>query len=262
MMKKINFVYLTLICVILSFTAITQTRHALIFAIGNYPNWPRISSLQDVSFIEAALKAKGFDDIKIVADSSATVNGISDALSNLIDNVKAGDVVVIHFSSHGEQVQDDNKDETDGLDESIVTYNAMLPPRGRSLSAEEYNKFQANYFRDDLFGDYINKLRAKLGNSCDVVVFMDLCHSGSGTRGIVQVRGGQPALVAGDFDPGKYADADTSGVFKENRSARGDDNNLATYVVYSAAKANELDYETIDDDGNGVGSLTYAISKV
>lgn len=37
---------------------------------------------------------------------------------------------------------------------------------------------------------------------------------------------------------------------------------LATYVVFAASRANELNYETYDDAGQGVGLLTYAVSKV
>ncbi|MGH2566511.1 MAG: caspase family protein, partial [Ginsengibacter sp.] len=179
-----------LTCFIFSLSAFSQSKHALIFAIGNYPQvdggWPTISSLRDVGFIETALKKQDFRDIKIVSDAQATVKGISNALDDLIERVKPGDVVVIHFSSHGEQIEDDNGDETDGLDECIVTYNARLPRGVESLSKEEYDKLQANYYRDDLFGSYIDKLRARLGKDGDVVVFMDLCHSGTGTRGIAK----------------------------------------------------------------------------
>ncbi len=264
-MKKMKFYVLLLLSFILSINTKAQTKHALIFAIGDYPReggWPTISSLRDVGFIETALKNQDFHDIKIVSNSQATAKGISNALAEMINKVKQGDIVVIHFSSHGEQIEDDNGDETDGLDESIVTYNAKLPFRGESLSKQEYDKFQADYFRDDLFGDYINQLRAKLGSNGDVVVFMDLCHSGTGTRGIAKVRGGKPALVSKDFDPKKFASSDISGVFKEKSTSRGDESSLATYVVYSAAEAGELDYETEDDNHQGIGSLSYAISKV
>ncbi len=264
-MKNIRLYVLLSTCFLMSSKIFSQAKHALIFAIGNYPasgGWPTISSLRDVGFIETVLKKQGFNDIKLVADSQATVKGISTALDDLIQRVKAGDVVVIHFSSHGEQVQDDNGDETDGLDECIVTYNATLPQRGGPLSREAYDKFQANYYRDDLFGSYIDKLRAKLGKDGDVVVFMDLCHSGTGTRGIAKVRGGKPPLVSNDFDAAKFAPTDTCGEFKEKDKTRGGENNLATFVVYSAAESGELDYETEDDEQEGVGSLTYAISKV
>jgi hypothetical protein len=112
-------------------------------------------------------------------------------------------VVVIHFSSHGEQVADTNGDEADGYDEAIVSYNAALitqemasgaAARG-TLTKAQFDKLQANYFRDDEFGAYIQQLRAKLGKNGDVVVFMDNCHSGTGTRGSAKVRGGKAALT-------------------------------------------------------------------
>jgi hypothetical protein len=240
--------------------AIGQTKHALIFAIGNYANWPHISSLRDVNLIDTVLKKQKFQDIKIITDQDATMKGVANAFNDLISRVNSGDIVVIHFSSHGEQVEDDNRDETDGLDECIVTYNALFPPR-TAFSREEYNKFQAEYFRDDEFGVYIDKLRAKLGANGDIIVFMDLCHSGTGTRGLAKVRGGQPPLVSLDFDPKKKDEKDSAGVFREKIAPRRDENNLATYVVYSAAEAGELDYETEDDNHQGVGSLSYAVSK-
>jgi hypothetical protein len=257
MKYKLTLFFFFIISIFNSATA--QTKHALIFAIGNYPaknGWPVISSVKDISYVKAALTRQGFAEknIKVVQDAAATVQGISNALKTLVDdeNVKPGDIVVIHFSSHGEQVQDDGNDESDGFDESIVTYNATLP----SLS-KDFEKDQAEYFRDDQFGKYIDQLRVKLGGNGDLVVFMDACHSGSGTRGSAKVRGGQPPFVSKNFDRTKYSPVDTAGVFKEKSTTRGDEKNLATYVVFSAARAEELDHEA-----NGMGSLSYAISKV
>lgn len=241
-------------------TAFSQTKHALIVAIGNYLNWPTISSLRDVGLIETALQRQGFQDIKIVSDSSATVSGIEKAFDDLTMRAHPGDVVVIHFSSHGEQIQDDNGDETDGLDETIVTYNAVLPT-GRPVSKKEYDRFQANYFRDDKLGGLINILREKLGKNGDVLVFMDLCHSGSGTRGLAKVRGGQPPLVTVDFVPGQYKKEGSDELVPENNSASASERNLASYVVFSAAESGELNYETLDENDEYVGSLTFAISK-
>jgi hypothetical protein len=241
--------------------ATAQTKHALIFAIGNYPEkggWEAISSNRDVSFIKATLSRQGFQEnnIHILTDAAATPEGITNALTGLINNVKPGDIAVIHFSSHGEQVEDDNGDETDGLDESIVTFNAVAP----SLS-KDFKKDQAEYFRDDQFGYYINQLRNKLGKNGDVVVFMDLCHSGTGTRGTAKVRGGQPALVSPGFKPGLYSDTG-SGLFKESNTSKNDEQSLSTYMVFSAARAGELSFETKDDDNQEIGPLSYAITKV
>ncbi|TCC91659.1 hypothetical protein EZ428_07820 [Pedobacter frigiditerrae] len=254
-------------------TVTAQKKHALIFAIGDYPEsggWSKISSAQDVGYIKNTLAKQGFpaNNVKVVADSVATKEGIKAAFENLISNVGKKDVVVIHVSSHGEQVADDNDDEADGYDETIVSYNATLAmgadktaiARG-TLSKAEYEKLQANYFRDDEFGAYIQRLRAALGNEGDVVVFMDNCHSGSGTRGSAQTRGGKPALVYSGFDR-KFRKEDGEEVFKESTASRGNDKDLATYVVVSAALASELNFETTGDDNVGMGSLTYAISKV
>ncbi|RZK36162.1 MAG: caspase family protein, partial [Pedobacter sp.] len=182
-------------------TVNAQKKHALIFAIGDYPEsggWSKISSAQDVGYIKNTLTKQGFaaNEVKVVSDSAATKEGIKAAFENLIGSVGKKDIVVIHISSHGEQVADDNNDEADGYDETIVSYNAALSmgadktavARG-SLSKAEYEKLQANYFRDDEFGVYIQRLRNALGSEGDVVVFMDNCHSGTGTRGSAKTRG-------------------------------------------------------------------------
>lgn len=263
--------WLSLLAVCLTTSVVfAQKKHALIFAIGDYPEqggWGKISSAQDVGYIKNTLLKQGFSssNIKTVADSAATKTGIIAALKNLIANVNANDVVVIHFSSHGEQVADNNGDEADGYDETIVSYDAALSTnkdaiaRG-SVSKEEYEKLQANYFRDDEFGLYIQQIRAKLGKNGDVVVFMDNCHSGTGTRGAAKTRGGKPALKPDGYNPA--AQKQTNEVFGESSTARGNEADLATYVVISAAQASELNYETTDDNNVGMGSLTYAISKV
>ena len=248
-----------------------QTKHALIFAIGDYPEdggWGKISSAQDVGYIKNTLLKQGFSasGIRIVADSLATKVGIENALKDLIASVKAKDVVVIHFSSHGEQVADDNGDEADGYDEAIVSYDAKLSTnkdaiaRG-SVTRAEYEKLQANYFRDDEFGKYIDQLRSKLGKDGDVIVVMDNCHSGTGTRGSAKVRGGKGALKYDGYNPIIKKETGDE-VFKETSTSRGNETNLATYVVISAALASELNYETTGDDNVGMGSLTYAFSKV
>lgn len=135
-----------------------QTKRALVVAIGNYSNWPKLSSKNDVGFITRALNKQDFknEDIKIISDSGATAAGISGALTELVGASQKGDIVVIHFSSHGEQIEDDNGDETDGLDETIVTYNAVLPDDDGHY--EDFKIAQLDYFRDDKLGQMIDEL--------------------------------------------------------------------------------------------------------
>ncbi|HEX4375487.1 MAG TPA: caspase family protein [Puia sp.] len=240
----------------------TITKHALIFAIGDYPEsggWPKISSLHDVSYIQNVLQNQGFleNNIKIVADSNASIAGIKNAFEELIKTVNAGDVVVIHFSCHGERVEADNNNKIDGLDESVVTFNAISP-----LKSKNYQKDQAQYFRGHVLGSYLKKLRIKLGSSGDLIVFMDDCYSGSGTRGVARKRGGEIPFVSSTFDPKKHIQSDSSSLYKEEIISNDDEKKMASYEVFSATMPNEPDYETTDETTNtDVGSLTYAIAK-
>src|SRR2546426_1186201 len=95
-----------------------QTKRALIIAIGNYPDpekngWMELSSLNDVPLIEAALVSQHFkkENVWELLDNQATRQGIVNALDRLYDSCKEGDIVVIHVSSHGEQIEDDDVDE-------------------------------------------------------------------------------------------------------------------------------------------------------
>ena len=53
--------------------------------------------------------------------------------------------VVVHFSCHGHQIEDDNNDEIDGLDEAIVPYGAVA-----SYDERKFKELFAGYLRDDL----------------------------------------------------------------------------------------------------------------
>lgn len=238
------------------------TKHALLFGIGNYPpenGWPRISSLKDLDYLQSTLVNQGFlrENIKIVKDDAATIRGISEAFIRLIHEVNPGDIVILHFSCHGEQVKADNDNKIDGLDECIVSYYAVSP-----LQSTDFEKDQALYFRGHQLGSFIAQLRMKLGNKGDVVVFLDYCHSGSGTRGIAKIRGGQPPLVPKGFEINNFHKcSDSSLLFRESTTLRADKNDLAPFVVFSATRPEELDMETINDQGEGMGSLTYAICE-
>lgn len=238
-----------------------QTKHALIFAIGNYPakgGWPVISSLNDVSYITQTLQKQGFDarNVKVIQDSMATVEGIKNALTDLLNNrVAAGDIVVIHFSCHGEQVEADNNNSTDGLDECVVSYNAVSP-----LLSTDFMKDQAGYLRGHELGKYLLELRKKLGPKGDVVVFLDFCHSGSGTRGLNKIRGGKPPLVSKNYNPQSHKKSDSSFITRQPAIV-SNNASLASLEVISATRPEELNAETLDDKGTGVGSLSYAVSK-
>ena len=235
------------------------TKHALVIAIGEYETWGPLSSLNDVPFITGVLKKQQFEEknITVLTNKNATLEGIKKSFESLISTVKKDDIVFIHFSTHGEQLEDDdNKDEIDGYDESIVTYDAVHPSK-----AKDYASAEGKYFRDDQFGIYMDRLRIKLGPKGDVVVFLDACHSGSGTRGRQKIRGGAPPLQSKGYNPNKAGKAKSADVFLQGPAPGTDANSLATYEVISASRAEETNSEMVNDT-LPMGSLSYAISKV
>src|SRR5579862_4590933 len=238
------------------------TKRALVFAIGDYPEaggWPQINSLHDAVYIQQILQNQGFstDNIKVVADKAATIEGIRAAFEQLIQQSGPGDIVVIHFSSHGERVEADNNDKIDGLDECVVTINAISP-----LQSTNYQKDQAQYLRGHVLGDYLKRIRLKIGGSGDLVIFMDNCYSGSGTRGAAKVRGSEYPFVRPGFDPKRHNKSDSSMLSKVEIFSPEQEKEMSPYEVFSATMPDEMDFETIDESNNSpVGSLTYALSK-
>lgn len=244
-----------------------QTKRALIIAIGDYPEpekngWRPINALNDVALIQNALLKQNFpaQNITVITDSAATKKGIENALDKLIRSAGMGDVVVIHISSHGQQIEDDNEsEESDGLDETIVPYGAVY-----SMDKSIYSKVSGGYFRDDLFGEKVTQLRNNIGRNGDLLVSIDACHSGSGTRGpaTALARGNKAPMVSNNFDKKKLPASKTDGgVFRESTRTKLNTENAATYVVLSGAQAQELNYECLDDQNRPVGSLSYAFSK-
>jgi len=255
MYKIANVLIISVFCVAGAFS---QSKRALVIAIGTYAEneghgWKKISSVNDTSYILPVLRQQGFSPAltKVLVNGQATIEGINESFNTLLKEAKKGEVVYIHVSSHGSQIEDNNGDELDNFDESIVTYNAISPKYSTN-----YELDQKQYLRDDDFGIFIEKLREKLGPEGDVLVVMDNCHSGSGTRNIGDiVRGGEPPLVK-DKKATSNPSKDLS-LFKEKSTNKV---NLASYVVISASRAEEANTELKLND-KGVGSLSYSVAK-
>jgi len=230
--------------------AIAQNKHALIIAIGEYPedsDWPNISSENDVPLIENALIKQGFsqDRIAVLKSKEANKTAILAELKKLAENAGNGDIVVVHISSHGQQIMDDNGDELDGYDEAIVAY-------GAPASYDPLYKGE-NHLRDEELGNALGAIRSKIGSSGDVILFVDACHSGTATRGPGKKRGGKAPFAPADFTPSQKSE--DIGVFENNPTSRNT-GNMAPLVVFSASRSDEINYEY-----DGYGSLSVAISR-
>jgi len=231
-------------------------RHALVIAVGDYPEatgWRKINAANDVPLITTALEYHGFDEIHVIQNQEATKEGIIQAFENkLIAKVNEGDVVVIHFSGHGQQVYDNNGDELDGFDEALVPYNAPMKYEPGIYEGQ-------NHLRDDEVGNLLNALQNKLGKEGNVLLVVDACYSGTISRGtdFAESRGTDDKLMPSNYlaklNPEKGGGMDGL--------SRGEDSGKAPIIVYSGARQDQKNYETYDDFNRPVGSLSLALSK-
>ena len=153
-------------------------KHALVVAISTYSpssGFRNIDADNDLRIIMKLLRQQGFTDTIVLRNAQASKEGFTGAFTKLRSNVQKGDIVYIHFSTHGQQLEDLNRDEADGLDEAIALYDAQ------TRSSETYKG--QNHLNDDEFGILIEQLRKDLGKEGDILVMVDACHSGSMSRG-------------------------------------------------------------------------------
>ncbi len=247
----------TVICISKSLSAQVPTKHALIIAISDYnqavTRWGKLSSANDIGLIQTALQKQEFKTENITVVQNTNANGIINAFLQLKNKIKSGDIVVVHYSGHGVQLQDDNGDEPDRLDEALVPLEAIY----------EVEALKSNsYLRDDTLGEWIFQLRQKLGTNGHLLLMLDSCHSGSGTRGNALVRGGMAPLVQPNFKITTAIPTSSQSIVDEPVASRGQGNEgLSKFVLFAGASSNESNFETYAN-GRPVGSLSFVFSKV
>ena len=150
------------------------TRRALLVGIGAYENFSRLAGAPNDARAMAAFLVGhggfGDGDIRILTDSEATRDNILAAAQDwLVGGTSAGDEVVLYFSGHGFQQWDQDNDEADGKDETLVPVDAYLDGDGRVRGM----------ISDDEIGALLDDLTGRR-----VQVIIDACHSGTSTRGV------------------------------------------------------------------------------
>ena len=182
---------ITYILLLLSLFASAQTKRALVIGLGKQQDkaWNKINGDKDVPFVQAMLKNAGFKSVTTLVNRQATKVGIVGAFKRMTASCKQGDMVYIHYSGHGQQMTDVHNDEKDGLDECWIPYDAC-----RKASATYHGE---KHLTDDELNVYLNAIRNKIGAKGKLLVVIDACHSGDGTRGDDDeiVRGVEDTLV-------------------------------------------------------------------
>lgn len=237
-MKKTTYTAVLLIILIECFLpSEAKMRRAVVIGLGEQldKSWGKINGDKDVPLVVAMLKANGFDDIATLTNSKATKAGIVNAFKSVINRSQRGDIIYIHFSGHGQMMTDMNGDESDGLDEAWIPYDAYL----KYCSKDKGEK----HLSDDEISQYLTRLRSKIGDEGVIAVVVDACHSGDSTRDLcekdsVVVRGVDVDFII----PGK----------KTKSSVRLSE----TWLTLSACQ----DYQ-LNQEYNGVGKLTHILAN-
>jgi uncharacterized caspase-like protein len=239
-------------------------KRALLVGISRYNrgrplDWHNLHAGNDVQALRRVLIDRfGFpaDQILVLTDAQATRRGILDAFRrHLIAPARPGDVVLFHFSGHGQQIRDDNGDELDGLDESLVPFDYITQ---RAADGEKTN------IRDDLLGALLQELKARMAGADgkvqgSITVTIDCCFSGTATRGRLVTRGrGWNEALDGPRPPSSPGGApdSASGVLTPGEAvARG-------YVFLSACENDQQAKEITDAGGRPLGgAFTYQLVR-
>lgn len=182
---------ITYFLLLLSLSVTAQTKRAIVIGLGEQQDkaWNKINGDKDVPFVQAMLKNAGFKSVTTLVNQQATKVGIVGAFKRMTASCKHGDMVYIHYSGHGQQMTDVHNDERDGLDECWIPYDAC-----RKASATYHGE---KHLTDDELNMYLNAIRNKIGAKGKLLVVIDACHSGDGTRGEDDeiVRGVEDTLV-------------------------------------------------------------------
>ena len=154
---------------------------ALLIGIDRYRYVsPLIGTVNDARAMKDYVSSHlGFSDrdVRLLLDGEATRDNILRAIAEwLIEGTRQGDNVFLYYSGHGFQQRDDNGDEADGLDETLVPVDVTVDGNGVP--------------RGMITDDEIAALLAQLpGRRVQVVI--DACHSGTSDRLAVRNTGAE-----------------------------------------------------------------------
>lgn len=176
---RLRILILCLLC--LFFVAVNaQRKRAFLVGISHYDTsltsyqWNNINGVEDVNLLLPILKKQGFS-LMTILDEQATYKNIIHQLTQFTKKTKKGDVVYLHFSTHGQPVEDIDGDEEDGWDESIVPIDAYKLYKKGVYEGEKH-------LLDDQLNKYVKRLREKIGAKGFLYVVIDACHAGTSSR--------------------------------------------------------------------------------
>ena len=213
---------------------------ALLVGINDYKYVTKLKgAVNDVENMKRVLVERfGFPDdgkhILALKNEQATRDAILKAMEqHLIAKAMPDSIVVFHYSGHGSQKVDDNGDEMDGYDETLVTYDSG-----------HQNPYPNRDITDDELYDFLNQLTNKTPN---VTFIFDSCHSGTITRGADLAR----TVERDNRRPAGQRPAPTASARGVDEGKSGMRPANARYAIISGSRTDEYSYEM------GVGLKSY-----
>ena len=244
---------LMLVAILLSSAAVAQRKRAFLVGISHYDTaltgyqWNNINGVEDINLLNPVLQKQGFS-ITTLSDRQATFDNIVRQITQLTNKTKKGDVVYLHFSAHGQPVEDLNGDEEDGWDESIVPIDAYKIYKKGVYEGQKH-------LTDDLLNKYIKKLREKIGPTGFLYVVIDACHAGTSSRANDEtIRGTHVGFTHNNK------------VFKPSTSKKSHYHieasaKMSNVLFIEACRPDQVNTE-IKVDGKRYGPLSYNIAQV
>lgn len=236
--------------------------YALLVGIDAYPApTPRLHGCaNDVRAVEALLRARsgvGEDTLHLVTllDQDATRQGVIEAFKNHLGRAGSGDVVLFYYSGHGSQQTSPEEWwhlEPDKLDETLVLVDSRTDG-GWDLADKELAFL----------------LDGVAARDPHVLVVLDCCHSGSGTRAPLE-DGTAERRAPKDERPRPLEsfelrpdEVDRLVQPLDERGVMGDSGwglPRAKHVLLSGCRANETSKE-IEVDGHRRGAMSLALEN-
>ena len=250
-----TYVLLLMIFAVLSVSA--SNRYALLVGISQYnkhkTSWDNINGVNDVHLIAPLLEHAKFN-VTILTDENATAGKIRKEFDNLISHVQNGDTVYLHFSCHGQPIEDTNGDEDDYWDESLIPIDAhMIYSEGVYMGE--------NHIKDDELENVLDQLRKKIGRTGCIYVVIDACHAGTAVRneniheGLTPCRGTNIGFSKTKIYRPKHTNESSYITFSNTN------NELANIIVLEACLSTQRNQEILINE-KLYGPLSYAVATI
>lgn len=225
------------------------TKRAIVIGLGEQQDkdWSKINGDKDIAYVVEYLRNSGYTSVCTLANQQATKKGIITAFHRLTKECQQGDIVYVHFSGHGQQMRDANGDERDGLDESWIPYDAYKTPCKKDNGEK--------HLTDDEINALLLNIREKIGDTGKMLVVIDACHSGDGTRGVEE----DDEIIRGVTDVFNVVISKVKNYFSVPVPPDSESTNPEPWITISACKSCQVNAEM---KSPAVGKLTYCLYQI